>query len=807
MLEKKYDFKIIEPMMQQAWLDEDIYRFDPNSAKEVYSIDTPPPTVNGKIHIGHLSSYSHIDMMARYKRMRGFSVFYPFGFDDNGLPTERLVEKNLGKRANEMPREEFVQHCLEETEALEAKFKVLFTQMGQSADWHYLYSTINDHSRKTAQMSFIDLYKKGRLYHADKPALWCTECRTSIAQAELETKELESVFNYIKFFVEGSADEYLEVATTRPELLPACVCVFINPDDERHKKYIGKNVVVPGFGFTVPVLADEKADLEKGTGVVMCCTFGDQTDLEWYEKYHLPYKEAFDAQGCMTEIAGKYAGMYSLKARKAIVEDLKSAELLYKQEPIVHAVAVHERCGTPMEILGKKQWFIRTIEYKDDFLRLGDEINWYPSNMRNRYKSWVENIQWDWCISRQRYFGVMFPVWYCKNCGKIMLADESQLPIDPTVTQPGKRCECGCDEFNPETDIMDTWMTSSVSPLINLNWAEDFNAKMFPMSLRANAHDIIRTWDFYTIVKGFHHCNSKPWSDVMVSGFVMASKTEKISKRKDNAKMEPQFLLDTYSSDVTRYWTTGSSGGSDVVFSEDAFKRGKKLVTKIYNAVKFSYTFLQSEGYTYIPDDNTELLPMDKWIITIYNDMCLRYMKQMDAYELSSALSTIERFFWNYCDNYMEIVKRRLYNPEIYGDEAKLSGLYAMSKVLRGILQCFAPFMPHITDYLYREYYSKVDNVRSIHLTQLGTINGADESCVNGGDQFIEILGLIRREKSEANYPANASIKHCRVECSLPSFIESASQDLKAVACIENLDIVEADSPKVRVEFAPLAES
>ena len=802
MFDKNYDFKTVEPKIQQYWEKNRIYKYDSSAKGKAFTIDTPPPTVNGKIHIGHLSSYSHIDMIARYKRMRGYNVFYPFGFDDNGLPTERLVEKNIGKRAHEIPREEFVQKCLHETEELEKKFKVLFSQMGQSADWDYLYSTISDHSRKTAQKSFIDLYNKGRLYHADKPALWCTECRTSIAQAELESKDISSTFNYIKFYLEDSDTDYLEVATTRPELLPACVCVFVNPNDDKRKSYIGKKVRVPLFDFLVPVMCDDKAALDKGTGVVMCCTFGDQTDLEWYQKYNLPCKEAIDTTGCMTEIAGKYAGLYSLKARKQIIADMQEQNLLYKQEEIVHAVSVHERCGTPMEILRKKQWFIKTIAFKDDFLRLGEEINWHPSNMYSRYKNWVENIQWDWCISRQRYFGVMFPVWYCKQCGKIILADEEQLPVDPTVATPDKVCECGCNEFIPEEDIMDTWMTSSVSPLINLDWVGSFKKEMLPMSLRPNAHDIIRTWDFYTIVKSFHHCDCRPWDNVMISGFVMASKDEKISKRKGNAKMEPQYLLDTYSSDVTRYWTTGSSGGSDVVFSEEAFKRGRKLVIKLFNASKFALSFLSNETSSFTPDSSIELLPMDKWMVATYNEMCSHFIRQMDNYDISLALNTVERFFWNFCDNYIEICKGRLYSPEVYGEAAKKSAQQTIYMVLRGILQCFAPFMPHITEYIYLNYYSQIEKNPSIHLTEISLLDYDTADCKILGDEFVDALSLIRREKSSSNLTMRADITNCVLQCTNPEFFISCADDFKSVCKIQNLSIQKDSILKVSVAFA-----
>ena len=801
MFPKKYNFKEIEPAIQNFWEEKNVYVFNDKSEKPIYSIDTPPPTVNGKIHIGHLSSYSHIDIIARYKRMNGYEVFYPFGFDDNGLPTERLVEKNIGKRAHEIPREEFVRLCLEQTQELETRFKGLFKQMAQSPDWRYQYSTINNKSRKTAQKSFLDLYYKGRLYRGNKAAQWCTECRTSVAQQETETKDIETLFNYIHFKLDGLETECLDIATTRPELLPACCCVFVNPDDDRYKSFIGKNVIVPIFGFSVPIIGDDKAMIDKGTGAVMCCTFGDQTDYWWYQKYQLPHKIAIDECGMMTNISGQYSGMYSLDARKKIIEDLRSEGALYKQENLIHQVAVHERCGTPLEIVEKKQWFINLLDYKEEFLRMGDQIQWHPETMKKRYSDWVNNIAFDWCISRQRYFGVMFPVWYCSDCGATIVADENELPVDPTICLPKCDCPvCHGRNFVPENDIMDTWMTSSVSPLINLDWANDnFKKNMMPMSLRPNAHDIIRTWDFDTIVKQYHHFGEIPWKDVMISGFVMANKTEKLSKRKENAKMEPLYLLDTYSSDITRYWTTGSSGGNDVVFSEDEFLKGRKLVTKIFNAAKFTTSFL----HDFVPNDDVRLEPMDAWVIAEFNRMFITYQKFMDKYMISPALKTVEHFFWNYCDNYIEIVKNRLYKPEIFGQEANLSAKWTCYYVLLGVLKCFAPVLPHITEYIYQEFFVNIEKEISIHLTQQRNIviNFDVDDMLVGGQEFVDLLSTIRTIKSEKNLSMNTPIESCTIKCIHDDFMRKAESDFKAVCQINKLNIQNDTVSAVDVSF------
>ena len=531
MLEGKYDAKKSEKKWQDFWEETGIYKFDTSGEKgEIYSIDNPPPTVNGKIHIGHVFSYTQIEMIARYMRMKGYNVFYPFGFDDNGLPTERLVEKQIGKKANQLSREEFTKLCLETTAKYEEQFKELFKSLGFSADWDYMYSTMGEKAQRTSQKSFIDLYNKGKLHHEEKPCLWCSECQTSIAQAELETKEVETKFNYLNFRI-PELNENLEIATTRPELLPGCVAVFVNPKDEKKAKYIGKEIEVPLLGYKVKILGDDKVELDKGTGAVMCCTFGDATDVEWCRKYNLPTKQIIQKDGRISSEVENYGGMTISDAREAIIRDLSKEGYLLKQEDLMHQIGVHERCGTPAEFVREKQWEIDLVEDKERLLKAGSEVNWNPKSMKARYDDWVINIQWNWGISRQRYFGIPFPVWYCKGCGDTILAKEEDLPVNPLSTKPSEPCPCcGGTDFEPEKDVMDTWATSSLTPLINAEWAKDENGelmnKIFPMSLRANAHDIIRTWDFYTIAKSLYHTGELPWKDIMVAGHVLAQKGE-----------------------------------------------------------------------------------------------------------------------------------------------------------------------------------------------------------------------------------------------------------------------------------------
>ncbi len=779
----KYNFKESEPKWEKFWQDNKIYSFDKNSKKEIFSIDTPPPTVSGKIHIGHIFSYTQADFIARYKRMMGYNVLYPFGFDDNGLPTERLVEKEFGIRAHEMSREEFREKCMQTVEKYEQEFKQLFIRDGISSDWDRVYNTISPRVQKLSQKSFLDLYKKGKAYYGEKPAIWCPECQVSIAQAELESKDIASTFNHIKFFIEHS-DEYLEIATTRPELLCACVCVFVNPEDKRYAPLVGKNVKVPLYNFYVPVLTDEKADIDKGTGAVMCCTFGDETDLLWQQKYNLPIKEAITDGGRMTALAGKYEGLKTKKAREDIIADLKENDLLIKQEEIVHAVATHERCGTPMEIKIKKQWFISLVDDKKSFLENGEKINWYPSFMYGRYSNWVDNVDRDWCVSRQRYFGVPIPVWYCKKCGKIITPEEDELPVNPLVSTPKKACECGCTEFIPESDVFDTWQTSSITPQINAMWGEDdeMYKKLMPMSLRPNAHDIIRTWDFYTIAKSHYHSNCLPWKNVMISGFVMADKNEKISKSKSNSKMSPETLIDEKSADVTRYWTSTGSLGRDIIFSEEEFKNGAKLVNKIWNASKFVLSFLENYEPTH-----TQLLPMDEWIIAKFNDMQKHFIAYFEKYEIGLAMSELERFFWNFCDNYIEITKNRLYKPEIYGEKAKQSAQFACFVTLKEMLKMFAIYLPHITEEIYQSYFKKFDKEISIHQCKLSPIEiKTPQNIAVSGDEVCEIVSQIRRYKSENNLSLKEEVSELTVQ-GYSDFIKRVEYDIKAVGNVKEI--------------------
>lgn len=786
MLDKKYDSLVKEEKWLNYWKKNKIYEFK-SDYREVYSIDTPPPTVNGKIHIGHIFSYSQAEMIARYKRLRGYNVFYPFGFDDNGLPSERLVEKEQKKKAHEIGRESFSKLCYETTNKYEKEFQDLFSKLGVSTDWSMCYKTVSSSTIKISQNSFLDLIEKGHCYHKESPALWCNECLTSIAQAELETKTIRTTFNYVNFKTVED-DETFTIATTRPELLPAIVCVFVNPDDDKNNHLIGKTAHIPVIDVNVPIIGDEKVAIDKGTGIVMCCTFGDQTDIEWWKKYNLPLKYIFTDDGRIMDSVPNYGGLKIKEARKQIVDDLQVGGYIVKIEELEHEVQTHERCGSEVEYTVMKQWFIDIMSHKEDFLRIGNEINWYPTHMHNRYEEWVNNVAWDWCISRQRYFGVPFPVWYCKECGEPIFASKEQLPVNPLTDTPSiEKChKCGCKEFIPESDVMDTWATSSVTPLINMKYGEkdNYESILKPMSLRSNASEIIRTWDFYTIVKSYYHFGIKPWDNVMISGFVMANKGEKISKSKGNSKVEPLDLIKQFSADVVRYWAASGRLGTDITFSEETLLRGKKLVNKIWNVSKFVQMHL--EDYQDKAFDDFEYI--DKCILGNFIDMEKEYLKYLDNYEIGLALNILEKFFWNFCDNYIEIVKHRLYRPEEFGEKARYSGQKTIYILLYKLLQDFSIFFPFITEEIYQDIYH---DMKSIHITEIKSLNYSfDEEIVNG-NLMCEIISMVRGKKSSSNLSLKTIVKRLEIDCSpnLKKAIEEASKDFKATLFVNELVI------------------
>lgn len=594
---EKYKQVEAEDEWRSRWAADNAFKWDATApAKTDYVIDTPPPTVSGTLHVGHVYSYTQADIIARYFRMSGRNVLYPIGWDDNGLPTERLVEKVKKVRGGTMKRDDFVALCREVIPNYEAQFRELFSRLALSVDWSREYQTISDESRTISQLSFLDLYKKGLLERRLEPALWDPADRTAIAQAEVDEIEREGKFNHIPFEVEGGGEAM--IATTRPELIGGCGALMIHPDHPRAGELVGKRAISPLYKVLVPIIADGKVDPEKGTGIVMCCTFGDVTDIHWWRTHKLPLRLVIDQAGRMmnelpigaedwpsADVASAKATIEALKglkvekARAVILDMLSERSLLRAQQTTKQIVPVAERSGAPLEIIVTPQWFIKTLDFKDEILAKGREINWQPDYMRQRFESWVEGLKWDWLISRQRHFGVPLPVWYSKRPGeegKTLVPSPEQLPVDPMVDLPEGY---SVDEVERETDVMDTWATSSVTPQLvtrtindELGLDHDIHRRLFPMAMRPQSHEIIRTWAFYTIVKALHHQGTVPWKTICVSGWCLASDGSKMSKSKGNV-IDPIKLLNDYGTDAVRYWTGTSRLGNDTALSPNTLKR------------------------------------------------------------------------------------------------------------------------------------------------------------------------------------------------------------------------------------------
>ena len=790
-LPKRYDPKESEKKWQAYWEKEAINSFDPEKTQEVFSIDTPPPTMSGRMHIGHAFSYAQNDFIARFIRMRGKNVFFPFGTDDNGIASERFVEKEHNIRATSMKRSEFTNLCLETLEKVRPRFIQDWKDLGISCDWNICYSTISDHSRRISQWSFLELYKQGKEYRKDAPALYCPECQTAVSQVECEDKDDDSKFVDLVFQID---DEDVIIGTTRPELLPACVAVFYHPDDERYKSFQGKTAKVPMFEAQVPIYADERVDMEKGTGLVMCCTFGDQTDMEWYFAYNLPLKTAISGDGRLTSIAGKYEGMKIKDARGEIIKDLEEQGLLINKRAITHSIKVHERCKNEIEIIHTKQWFIKYLEFRDDFLKWGAELNWFPHHMKHRYDHWVRGLQWDWLISRQRFHGVPIPVWYCKECEYVIPAKEKDLPVDPLSDKPPlKKCpDCGCTEVIPEDDILDTWATSALTPTLAQELMKDSKAydKLFPMNLRTQAHDIITFWLFNTLVKSRYHFDKNPWEDVVISGHALDPKGKKMSKSLGNV-VDPTEMMEKYCADALRYWAASSKLGEDLPFQEKDLVTGNKTITKLWNASKFSIMHL----YGHEIKKPNEFEAIDLWLLSKMNKMIKESTDSFKKYEYSKTKAKVDYFFWHdLCDNYLEFIKHRLYNPQDYKKESIESARYTLYHAVLNSLKLFAPIMPHITEEIYHLYFANKEDKKSIHISQWPVCDAdmIDDEAEKTGELVEYSVNAARKAKSEQNLSLKEPIKRLllKSKISYASF-EKVREDIASITKAENVEYEE----------------
>jgi valyl-tRNA synthetase len=765
MLDDAYEPSTIDAFAQALWEKEGVHRFDPAAPGEIFSVDTPPPTVSGALHVGHVFSYLQAECIVRFQRMRGRNVFYPFGFDDNGLPTERLAEKEHGVLGRDMPREQFVQLCRETTARYEKEFEVLWRSLGVSADWSLGYSTIDERCIRISQRAFLDLWAKGQAYLKTSPTLWDTETQTAVAQAELDDKTQTTHMNRLRFdLVAGGA---VEIATTRPELLSACVAMFVHPTHPRAAELVGQKAIVPLFGHEVRIAADEKVDPEKGTGIVMCCTFGDRTDVEWFQKHGLDLRQAIARDGRMTALAGPEADLYVKQARRAILERLQAAGHLLGQETIENVVKVSERTGREIEFLPTRQWFVRVLDKKDQLIELGQRVRWFPEHMGKRYANWVEGLEWDWCISRQRFFGVPFPVWFCAGCEHVFVAPDAWLPVlDHDAHEVKEPCpSCGGTTWRPERDVMDTWATSSETVAINHRWGEAGDAPRapLPMSLRPQAHDIIRTWAFYSIVKSWAHFGDIPWQDVMVSGHVQTKSRQKIAKSKGNAPADPREMVTGHGADATRYWALSATLGNDYVYNEDDLKQGRRLCVKLWNAARLARQHLAD----FDPKaPRAPEAPIDAWVRGRLATTIRIATGHLERYEFGLAKGDVERFFWGeLCDNYLEMIKARLYETGPAGAAARGAAQAGLYDVLYAVVRMLTPFVPHVTEAVYQDVFRAHEGLVSVAQAPWPAARPPADAAGAEADGVAAVAALtaIRRWRTEQKVAAGKPLVGVRL--------------------------------------------
>jgi valyl-tRNA synthetase len=871
----------LEEKWNEVWEREGCYRFERSAPRErVFSIDTPPPTVSGSLHVGHVFSYTHTDAIARYQRMRGKAVFYPMGWDDNGLPTERRVQNHFGVRCDpsvpydpdfippaepsekepvSISRPNFVELCLRLTETDERAFEELWRGLGLSVDWSMTYTTIGAPAQRISQRSFLGLLARGEAYQLEAPTLWDVDFQTAVAQAELEDRERPGAMNRVRFRVAdgdtagGGAREAL-IETTRPELIPACVALLAHPDDERQRELVGREVLTPLFGTRVPVLSHPLVDPEKGTGLVMVCTFGDLTDVVWWRELGLPVRSVLGPDGRLADVPWGAPGWESEdvpraradydelrgktinQARRRILELLEQAQdIVGEPTQVTRAVKFFEKGERPVEIVTSRQWFFRTMAHREALLERGRELDWHPPYMRARYEDWVNGLTGDWCVSRQRFFGVPFPLWYPLDAAGAVLYDEpipareEQLPVDPSTDVPDgymaeQRGQPG--GFAGDPDVMDTWATSSLTPQIAGGHTaatagsgddDELFAKVFPMDVRPQAHDIIRTWLFSTILRSHLDCDALPWRNAAISGWVLDPDRKKMSKSKGNV-VTPMHLLEEYGADAVRYWAANGRPGTDTAFDPQQMKVGRRLAVKLLNASKFALADLPGEG------DRSEIgqlsNPLDRAMIARLHAVVDDATSSFEQYDYARALERVESFFWWYCDYYLELVKGRRYDTggSQGGDAAAVrdgdgEATASVSRALRHSLSIFqrllAPFLPFVCEEVWSWWQEG-----SVH--RAGWPDAAELDAALGEAQAADgeledtalavaadVLKEVRKAKSQAQRPMRAPVTRAVVHDSAERLaaLQLGAEDLRQAGSIETIETVVAEEFAVEVEL------
>ena len=773
-LPKRYNFKKIEQKWIQYWRDHDIYNFDINiENKDIYSIDTPPPFTSGTLHMGHVLNHTWIDAAARFKRMCGFNVYFPQGYDCHGLPTELKVEKEFKISKDE--REEFLKRCIEWTNEAISTMTQQFDKIGYSTDWNFTYKTMDDRYLRMVQRSLLYFFEKGWLFLDDHPIHWCTQCRTALAKQEVGYIDEKGKLWYIKLpLSDGSG--YATIATTRPELLPSCVAVLIHPDDKKYYDISQKKVKVPIFNHEVPIIQDSEVDLEFTAdlgGILYVCTYGDESDIAWQKNYNLPVIVSIDENGRMTEEAGKYKGMTIKEARYAIVKDLKELNLLEKEVEFPHRVIVHtERssCLTPIEYLPVKQWFISIRPFKEEILKAAHKMKWFPPTMIKRLEDWVEALEWDWVISRQRVFGTPIPFYTCEKCSEIIPAREEDLPVDPRHDPPpvSKCPKCG-GPISGTTDVCDCWIDSSITPLVISKWSEDdeFFNKTYPSTMRPQGYEIIRTWAFYTIFRCLKLTDLPCFKDLMINGMVAGTDGRKMSKSYGNV-VEPEEPLDKFGADALRQWAALGILGGDYPFNDKEIEYSFKFLTKLWNACRFAAGHLKNFDISKIDEAKLDLNPIDEWILSKLNRITEIVIDSFGEYNFHMGLLEFRQFFWHdFCDDYLEAVKYRFYSKELNSSQ-KAGGQFTVYRVILDSLKLLAPIAPFITEEIYHSIFFKDVQIPSIHLCSLPKLCDEkkkppkkieEEIEKHLGNLAISIISALRRDKSDKGIPLNAPIK------------------------------------------------
>jgi valyl-tRNA synthetase len=825
----------LEAKLVARWEGEQTYRFDRSRGRhEIFAIDTPPPTVSGSLHVGSVFSYTHTDIVARFQRMRGKEPFYPMGWDDNGLPTERRVQNYFGVRCDPsvpfdpdfrpprhgtgesgepipVSRPNFIALCEQLTREDERAFEALWRHLGLSVDWAMTYTTIGQRAREVSQRDFLALVERGHAYREVAPTLWDIDYRTAIAQAELEDRQIRGAHHRIRFRLSDESE--FAVETSRPELLPACVALVAHPDDDRYRVHFGSTAITPLFAARVPVLPHELAEPDRGTGLAMVCTFGDLTDVVWWRDLSLPLKPVIRVDGTIAaprwgepgwetlDVArasvahAELTGLSVPAARRRIAVMLEaSGDLLAPPQPVQQAVKFYEKGERPLEIIPTAQWFVRTLVFREELLERGRQITWHPAFMRSRYEAWVEGLNQDWCISRQRYFGVPFPVWYPlgpdgePDYAKPILAFDTQLPVDPSTDLPA-----GYDPeqrgmpggFTADPDVMDTWSTSALTPQIAGGWGadDDLYARVFPMDLRPQSHDIIRTWLFYTVLRSHLTHGTVPWTNAAISGFVVDPDRKKMSKSKGNV-VTPMDLIDRFGADAVRYWAARARLGTDTAFDESQMTVGRRLSTKILNASRFVLSLSATQG------DITD--PLDRSMLAALGATADRATTALAGYEHARAIEIVESFFWMYCDDYLELVKDRAYGSR--GEAPAGSAATALHESLAIILRLFAPFLPFVTEEVWSWWRSG-----SIHRARWP----ADELRRTSNDGHplvlevaVAVLGEIRRAKAAANVSLRTPVRILTVSDAADRLaaLASAESDVRAAGKIAAMQFRRSDA-------------